>query len=165
MERRTRARQSLSLIERIEAIGWDEVLRVPDLGECWEWRGGKHEKGYGLLHVRPRMVKVHRAMLEHRLGEDLGSRFALHRCDNPPCVNPAHLYPRDARQNIGDAIERGRFDPSATSRRAQRRRLAPEMEASVRLSLALGASKNAVARQHEIAWSTVDRIARESEIS
>jgi len=163
MEPKTRARQSLTLIERIESIGWVEVIRRSDLGACWEWRGGKHEKGYALLHVRPRMVKVHRVMLELRLGEDLDERFALHHCDNPPCINPEHLYPGDARRNIGDAIDRGRFDPSAASRKAIRRRYPPELEASVRASLALGASKNAAARQHEIAWSTVDRIARESE--
>lgn len=158
MEPKTRARQSLTLIERIESIGWDDVIPRPDLGPCWEWRGEKHEKGYALLHVRPRMIKVHRVMLERRIGEDLGARFALHHCDNPPCINPEHLYPGDARRNLRDAIERGRFRPAEFPRKP--RKVTPEIEATVLADLAAGASKNATARAHGLSWPTIDLIDR-----
>lgn len=165
MEPRTRARQSLSLMERIESIGWDEVIRRPALGACWEWRGGKHESGYGLLHVRPRMVKVHRVMLEARIGEDLGERFALHRCDNPPCINPDHLHPGDAQRNLRDAMERGRWDPREFGSRATRRRkVTPEIQESVLADLAAGRSKNATAHAHGLSWPTVNLIAKRADM-
>lgn len=158
---RTSARQHLTIDERIEDIGWDVVERRPDLGPCHEWRGGKHESGYALLHVRPRMVKVHRHILERSLGRELGEEFALHRCDNPPCIRAEHLYPGDASRNLRDALDRGRFQPSTFARGP--RKVTPAVEAAIRADLAAGMTRNAVAKAHGLSWPTIDTIARRAE--
>ncbi|WP_206542988.1 hypothetical protein [Microbacterium testaceum] len=140
------------------------MIRRPVLGACREWRGCKHESGYDLLHVRPRMVKVHRVMLEARIGEDLGERFALHRCDNPPYIHPDHLHPGDAQRNLRDAMEPGRWDPREFGARATRRRkVTPEIQESVLADLAAGGNKNATAHTLGLSWPTVNLIVKRAD--
>ncbi len=82
---------------------------------CWEWTGARHTGGYGLLRagkpegVRLAMVGVHRiaALLWLDIPLDT-SLLILHRCDNPPCFNPDHLFTGTQSDNIQDAIRKGR---------------------------------------------------------
>lgn len=82
---------------------------------CWEWQGGVDKSiGYGYLSFRGRKIGAHRMafMLAH--GEIPAGAMICHHCDNPPCVNPDHLYAGNAKTNIRDAINRGRavFPPT-----------------------------------------------------
>jgi hypothetical protein len=72
---------------------------------CWEWQGcvtPGPSGGYGQIRYGGRILRVHRAML----GEPSG--MVCHHCDNPPCVNPDHLYVGDAKTNAEDRDLRGR---------------------------------------------------------
>lgn len=64
---------------------------------------------------------AHRWALEHSLGRPLAAdESALHRCDNPPCVNPLHLYAGTQADNMQDCTRRGRLvNPIAEAKRAQ----------------------------------------------
>ena len=77
------------------------TLRVPELGECWEWRHAKTPPGYGVLGSG----YVHRVAATIAHGEP-GGLHALHACDNPPCCNPQHLRWGTRSQNIAEAVER-----------------------------------------------------------
>lgn len=86
----------------------------PERGACWLWNGYTTDSGYGLItpdnwdhkSSRPRS---HRISLELYLGRPLGKgMWALHHCDNPPCVNPDHLYEGTRKDNERDKIERDR---------------------------------------------------------
>ena len=84
----------------------------PGLGPCWVWTASTDGHGYGQINAgRGDKVpaKAHRVSwaLEH--GPITGDVCVLHRCDNPPCVNPGHLYAGDRRQNALDAMERGQW--------------------------------------------------------
>lgn len=76
----------------------------PDLGPCHVWTGEHSTFGYGRFN----RIGAHRVALWLALGEEPEGRHALHRCDNPPCVNPAHLRWGTHRQNMDDMTARGR---------------------------------------------------------
>lgn len=79
--------------------------------KCWEWVGGKNEHGYGIFYFNKKFIKAHRfsLMINNGLSHDsyLGGHV-LHKCDNPPCVNPDHLYIGTQKQNMNDKIKRNR---------------------------------------------------------
>ena len=89
---------------------WDHV-RKGDLDECWEWTGARERAGYGFLHAshRPRRWwKAHRVSWEIHFGAIPQGACVLHRCDNPPCVNPRHLWLGSRRDNNRDRVRKGR---------------------------------------------------------
>src|SRR4051812_34729058 len=79
--------------------------------ECWEWEGSASRGGYGRFWINKDrgLTGPHRFALERKIGKPLGDLDALHRCDNPPCVNPAHLYAGTDADNVRDKMARGRM--------------------------------------------------------
>ena len=73
---------------------------------CWEYQYGRDSRGYGYKRVGGRSVGVHRLALE--LAQGPSHLYALHKCDNPPCCNPEHLYRGTAKDNAEDYWNPGR---------------------------------------------------------
>ena len=95
-------------IQRLRNIG-----RVEVVGDCWEWRGLHLRDGYGLLPpIAAALVgekRAHRAALMLHLKRPLrDDEQALHRCDNPPCIRPAHLFAGSNGDNVADRVRKGR---------------------------------------------------------
>lgn len=80
---------------------------VVDSG-CWEWTGARLVKGYGLVGNVGGTIQAHRAawLLTHFVIPD--GMQVLHRCDNPPCINPAHLFLGTPADNMRDMVAKGR---------------------------------------------------------
>lgn len=78
--------------------------------ECWEWTGGRDRDGYGsFTDGNGRPTRAHRFAYYLSTGEALTSDVHIrHTCDNPPCVNPAHLLPGRNVDNVRDKVQRGR---------------------------------------------------------
>lgn len=86
---------------------WSKVLKAePD--KCWNWTGGKTSSGYGMINFRGIYVYSHRmsAMIH---GMDIFGKHVCHKCDNPPCVNPSHLFVGTTNDNMMDAWVKGRI--------------------------------------------------------
>lgn len=77
--------------------------------ECWPWIGRQDENGYGVFDIGNRPHIASRISLGIELGKELPAEiFACHHCDNPPCVNPKHLFPGTQKDNMQDAGRKGR---------------------------------------------------------
>jgi hypothetical protein len=81
------------------------VRRGPD--ECWGWTGFKY-KGYGRLNVGGMTKGAHRVSYEINVGAVPDGLTVLHRCDNPECTNPHHLFLGTNADNNLDRDQKGR---------------------------------------------------------
>lgn len=88
---------------------------VNPVNQCWEWQLTLNNKGYGVTGASkrggsPRLA--HRVFYERRFGPIPDGLWVLHRCDNPPCVNPDHLFLGTRSDNMKDAAQKGRLSPA-----------------------------------------------------
>lgn len=87
----------------------DRYLRQVERGDgCWRWLGSISHHGYGVFYVDGAQVRATHMALRADGRPPVVGHFALHRCDNRPCVNPAHLYWGTHEQNMRDRMVRGR---------------------------------------------------------
>lgn len=85
-------------------------IKIDEKTGCWIFLGTKYQGGYGQVCFMGRKIGAHRLSAHLWLGFDLNDRrCVLHRCDNPPCVNPKHLFIGTHKDNIQDSIAKGRF--------------------------------------------------------
>lgn len=93
----------VSLTERF----WAKVEKTDG---CWLWRGRRESRGYGHFTVSAsRRVGAHRFAWELTHGPVPAGMSVCHRCDNPPCVNPAHLFLGTTDDNMQDRKKKGRY--------------------------------------------------------
>ena len=97
--------KKIPLIERF----WSRVdKRGPD--DCWPWTGSA-PRGYGQItddFPSRKAIRAHRLAYKLHYGSFLENQKVLHTCDNPPCVNPAHLFLGTDADNVRDMVKKGR---------------------------------------------------------
>ncbi len=77
-------------------------------GGCWVWTAGKGIGGYGRMRVGLKTRYTHRLSYEIYCGPIAKGLHVLHRCDNPSCINPEHLFLGTHAQNMADRDAKGR---------------------------------------------------------
>lgn len=84
-----------------------------DIDACLPWWGRCGVGGYGVVRQGRGFGTeyAHRRIYEEAFGPIPDGMHVLHRCDNPPCVNPAHLFLGTRSDNLRDAMEKGRWSP------------------------------------------------------
>lgn len=85
-------------------------------GDCFVWTGSRsnpdgHVRGsYGVLKFQGKRWKAHRLSYAFYVGDIPKNLWVLHKCDNPPCVRPSHLFLGDALANSRDCVAKGRLN-------------------------------------------------------
>ena len=89
---------------------------------CWEWTKGqegpwaKFGNGYGVVWFNGKRYKCHRLAF-HLTNHDPGKLLVCHKCDNPKCGNPAHLFLGTPMENVRDCISKNRMHKESGSQR------------------------------------------------
>jgi hypothetical protein len=75
---------------------------------CLEWNESKNRQGYGRIKINGKSLRAHRYSYELTYGDIPDGMDVLHKCDNPACINPKHLFLGNDKDNVSDAIAKGR---------------------------------------------------------
>lgn len=86
---------------------WNHVRAC---GECWNWHGPRDLDQYGITYINGRNYRANRFIywLVNGTLQNENCNQVLHKCDNPPCVRPEHLFLGSAADNVADALTKGR---------------------------------------------------------
>jgi HNH endonuclease len=135
---------------------WERVEPEPMSG-CWLWTGVLAGRGYGKFRVNGDDVYTHRFSWTLHQGPVPDGLCVLHRCDNPPCVNPRHLFLGTKKDNSWDCRMKGRLNTVPFLRRQRSSRVVLTDEHILAIRRSIGAS-HLIAPLYGVAASTVRRI-------
>lgn len=150
--RRRYVHKDASLAERLAHTGWD----VTETG-CWEWRGYCRPSGHGAIGIGKQAVDyAHRISWIVHNGPIPDGQAVCHRCDNPPCVNPAHLFLGTISDNNADMRGKGRQARGQTNGSAK---LTDDQVREIR-RMAGSCSQRAIAEEFGVTQQLVSHIIR-----
>jgi hypothetical protein len=131
---------------------WARVFKADD--DCWYWQGARDPNDYGRIGIgHQRTFLAHRVAWALVYG-DPGEWHVLHKCDNPACVNPDHLFLGTNEDNIEDRVRKGRSVRTNW-------KLSPEQVVQIRELRRSGLSYNQIGANFGIAHTTARRICLE----
>lgn len=153
------ARRRESVADRF----WSGVDRSSGPDACWPWKRGRKRHGYGSFAVsKTRIVIAHRFAWELTNG-DPGELLVCHRCDNPPCCNPAHLFLGTSKDNVQDAIVKGRpgfVPPVRHGEKNHATKLSADSVREIRARAAAGQRHREIGERFGVSDVTVSSIVR-----
>lgn len=134
---------------------WDKTMRDGNTTCIW-WTGSVNRDGYGTIRSGKSVFKAHRAAYEIAVGPVPNGMCVLHRCDNPGCVNPEHLFLGTQAENMADAVYKGRHKtPKVRGEAHANSKLTEEQVIAIRASQC---SQKSIAKQFGITQSNVSQI-------
>ena len=103
------------LTYREERRFWGKV-QIAETDQCWPWLACSSPKGYGMIGFRGKLYAAHRVAFFLTEWWHNQSLCVCHRCDNPPCCNPSHLWLGTLADNSMDCIRKGRTNNGSAHR-------------------------------------------------
>jgi len=155
--------------------GWDIDLnarffsKVDKTAECWIWNAARqalnYKSGYGVIRVyingKRTMIGAHRLSYIMHHGELDNNLFVCHTCDNPLCVNPDHLFLGTQKDNIHDAVLKGRhFHAELPGELNPAAKLTEPLVEGIKLLHKEGFGTSRLARMYGVHRTTIQKIMR-----
>lgn len=134
---------------------WSKVDKRGE-DECWNWIKFKDKDGYGNLTFRQKSYPAHRFAYYLEFGEYDDNCFVCHKCDNPSCVNPNHLFLGDSKTNVADRHIKNR--DAIGSKIGTSKLLESEVSEIMRLYFNKLMKIKDIAKKFNINKSTIERI-------
>ena len=133
----------------------DRSADDPETG-CRNWLLAKNRKGYGVFKIDKRPMNASRAAYVAFVGPVPAGMCVCHRCDNPACVNPAHLWIGSYKDNWADCRSKGRETKGTANGQAK---LTEADVAAIRAAVRDGETQESIAARFNITHGTVSKIA------
>jgi len=138
------------------------MIQIKHDTNCWEWKGAKKRKegDYGSLIIGSRTDKTRKTISAHRYsyivfnGDVPDGLWVLHKCDNPSCINPEHLFLGTRQDNIDDRENKNRNN-HAVGERCPRAKLKEYQVLEIRSMLSNGKSIRGLARKYGVHHHTI----------
>ena len=124
---------------------------------CWEWTGSRNRDGYGTAWDGASQTGAHRLSYRMFRGEIPSGLLVCHACDNPPCVNPEHLFVGTVADNSHDAIRKGLWSPRTPN---QKPPIIPVTEKAAIVNLLETHSQVEIAGKYGVGASAIARFMR-----
>lgn len=138
----------------IEKRFWSKV-EVKERHDCWFWRAGKDKNGYGMFWIKPQNQPAHKVAYKFEFGSFEKGLHVLHKCDNPSCVNPYHLFLGTNQDNIKDMIKKGR---SLKGEKAHSAKLTEIEVKQIKKLINEGMSSGMISKRFKVHKSTIKDI-------
>lgn len=141
----------------------DRLRRVLDerteklLSGCHRYGGVIGTDGYGIIGFQAKHMRAHRASYLCRVGDIPGGAWVLHRCDNPTCINPAHLFLGTHQDNMTDMVKK---DRSARGSGLPQSKLTEVDVLNIRRRIKTGEILAVIARNYGVSDVTIGQIKR-----
>ena len=155
MQAKPEIKPSQSDIDRF----WEKVDTSGGEDSCWNWTNGKDEKGYGKFWFIDDTIGAHRFSWYLANGKiQLDASHICHKCDNPSCVNPNHLFAGTCIDNVLDMMIKGRM---LIGEKCGASKLSEEEVCQIRILYAMGnTTSRKLGKQFNVGKSTILRILR-----
>ena len=142
---------SIALKEKSLVRFWSFVNKQRD-DECWTWKGAKLTNGYGAFSVGVKRISAHRFSWTVHFGEIPKNMVICHKCDNPPCVNPLHLFLGTHAENQNDKRMKGRAARGASNNKSK---LSEDNVREIRKFIEQGLSSRKIAEKYGVLHSAI----------
>jgi len=140
----------ISLQDRFMA----KVFVPNDPDACWEWKAAK-SKGYGRFRLNGKFTYAHRFSYQFFCGEVAGGMYVCHKCDNPICVNPKHLFLGTHKENMLDRNQKNRQSKGSKNGSSK---LKENDILEIRKMLNSGSTGREIAKQFGISYHVISKI-------
>lgn len=137
-----------------------DYIEIKSPKECWIWLGARCSDGYGSLALRGKSISAHRFIYIVVFGSIPDGAHVLHKCDNPSCVNPFHLFIGSHKENMIDRDSKGRCKDNRGMKNGRSKLSNDDIEMIRFLSTGKFGEKEMLARQFGVSGVLIGKIIR-----